>query len=47
MKALFAAFTLAKSERRINWDRTILIFSTLVTVGLVALYILGKATSRW
>jgi len=25
----------------------ILIFSTFVTVGLVALYLYGKATSRW
>ncbi len=48
MKALFAALTLAKSDRkRIDWDRAVLIFSTLVTAGLVALYFFGKSTSRW
>jgi hypothetical protein len=48
MKALFAALSLNKAERdRINWDRRILIFSTLVTIGLIALYAYGKATSRW
>jgi hypothetical protein len=30
-----------------HWDRVILIFSTAVTIGLIALYAYGKATSRW
>jgi hypothetical protein len=30
-----------------DWDRIILIFSNGVTVGLIALYVFGKATSRW
>jgi len=48
IKALFTALTLNKAERtRINWDRNILIFSTMVTVALIALYFYGKATSRW
>ena len=48
MKALFTALNLNQAERdRINWDRLILIFSTLVTAGLIALYAFGKATSRW
>lgn len=48
LKALFALLTLNKAEHeRPDWDRVILIFSTSVTVGLVALYVYGKATSRW
>ena len=48
MKALFTAFTLNKAERnRIDWDRNILIYSTVVTIVLIALYVWGKATSRW
>jgi hypothetical protein len=46
MKALFIMLTLGRRER-IDWDRNIMIFSTMVTVGLVALYFFGKATSRW
>ena len=30
-----------------DWERTIRIVSTAVTVGLVALYVFGKSTSRW
>jgi hypothetical protein len=48
MKALFTVLSLSRAERkRIDWGRNILILSTLVTVGLVALYFFGKATSRW
>ena len=48
LKALFAALTLNKTEsKRIDFDRVVLIFSTAVTVGLIALYVYGKATSRW
>lgn len=48
MKALFTVFNLRRGRRtRIDRERIVLIFSTAVTVGLVALYILGKATSRW
>ena len=48
LKALFAALTLNKAEhKRPDWDRVIRIFSTSVTIGLVALYVYGKATSRW
>jgi hypothetical protein len=48
LKALFAVLTLNKTEKkRLDWDRVILIFSTAVTVGLIALYAYGKATSRW
>lgn len=48
LKALFAALTLSRTEKKhIDWDRAILIFSTSVTIGLVALYAFGKATSRW
>ncbi len=48
MKALFTALNLSKAERsRIDWDRRILVFSTAVTIGLVALYVWGKMTGRW
>ncbi len=48
MKALFTALNLNRAERtRIDWDRTVILVSTAVTVGLVALYILGKSTARW
>jgi len=48
MKALFTALNLDRAERtRIDWDRRILTFSTAVTIGLIALYIFGKVTSRW
>jgi hypothetical protein len=47
-KALFAALTLNRTEKkRLDLDRVILIFSTAVTVGLIALYVYGKLTSRW
>jgi hypothetical protein len=47
-KAIFTILSLNKAERkRPDWDRVILIFSTSVTVGLVALYAYGKATARW
>ena len=46
-KALFAVLALNKTKKRTDWDRLIPIFSTAVTVGLVALYAYGKATSRW
>lgn len=48
LKAFFAVLTFNRSEkRRIDWDRTVLIVSTCVTIGLVAMYAFGKATSRW
>ena len=48
MKALFAALSFGRAERgRIDWDRRVLIFSTGVTVALIALYVWAKATSRW
>jgi len=48
MKALFTALNFDRAERtRIDWDRRVLVFSTAVTIGLIALYIFGKATSRW
>lgn len=48
MKALFTALSLNRAERtRVDWDRRIVIFSTTVTIGLVALYFFGKSTARW
>jgi hypothetical protein len=48
LKALFAMLSLNRAGRkRPDWDRVILIFSTSVTVKLVALYAYGKATARW
>jgi hypothetical protein len=48
MKALFTALNLNRAERtRSDWDRAVLIVSTAVTLGLVALYVFGKSTARW
>ena len=48
MKALFTALNLNRTERtRIDWDRTVLIVSTAMTLGLVALYVFEKSTARW
>ena len=48
MKALFTALSFGRAERdRIDWDRRILIFSTAVTLALIAIYAWAKATSRW
>ena len=47
-KALFALLTLDRARTRpLDWNRIILIFSIGVTLGLVALYLYGKSTSRW
>jgi hypothetical protein len=48
MKALFTALSLSREERkRVDWDRNVLILSTVVTASLIALYVFGKVTSRW
>ncbi|EJN15942.1 hypothetical protein PMI42_00519 [Bradyrhizobium sp. YR681] len=48
MKALLTALNLNRAERtRIDRDRTVLIVSTAVTLGLIALYVFGKSTARW
>ncbi len=48
LKALFAVLALNKTGReRLDWDRVILIFSTAVTIGLVALYAYGTIALRW
>lgn len=48
LKAVFSILTLNKTRKqRPDWVRVVLIFSTAVTIGLVALYVYGKMTSRW
>ncbi len=47
LKALFALLSLNRARDRPHWDRVVLIFSTSVTIGLMALYAYGKVTSRW
>jgi hypothetical protein len=48
LKALFTVLALNRTRKwRLDWDRAILIFSTTVTIGLIALYVYGKVTSRW
>jgi len=48
IKALFAVLTLNRMKRkRPDWDLIIIACSTLVTIGLVALYVYGTASSRW
>ncbi|MGJ4944649.1 hypothetical protein ACQR1W_29075 [Bradyrhizobium sp. HKCCYLS1011] len=48
LKALFALLTFSRDdETPLRWDRIVLIFSTLVTIGLAVLYVHGKVTGRW
>jgi hypothetical protein len=48
MKALFTILTVSRpAGKEFDWDRIVIMASTMVTVGLVALYVYGKATSRW
>jgi hypothetical protein len=48
MKALLTILTVNRtSKREPDWDLIIIIASTLVTVGLVALYVYGKVATRW
>ena len=48
MKALFTVLNLPRTERtRIDRDRAVLVVSTVVTLGLIALYVFGKSTARW
>ena len=43
LKAVFALLALSRtSNKRPNWDRVVLIFSSCVTVGLIAIYVYGK-----
>ena len=44
--ALFSILAIRKADKP-QWDRIALVVSTAVTLGLVALYVYGKATSRW
>jgi hypothetical protein len=47
-KAVFSFLAIRKvGAGRVQWDRIALVFSTAVTLGLAALYVYGKATSRW
>jgi hypothetical protein len=48
LKALVSLFALNRTEgARPNWDRIVLVGSTAVTIGLIALYTYGKASGRW
>ncbi len=47
VKAIFTILTLNRDQERPDWDRVITIFSSCVTIALVAIYVWGKATSRW
>jgi hypothetical protein len=47
VKALLAFLTVNRSRELPNWDRIVTISSIVVTIGLVALFVYGKATSRW
>lgn len=48
VKALLAFLTVNRSRPdRPNWDSIVTISSIVVTIGLVALFVYGKATSRW
>jgi hypothetical protein len=42
LKFFLAASALHRKHRRTDWYRAITIFSTLVTIGLIALYFLQR-----
>jgi hypothetical protein len=43
LKAVFALLALnRKSDKPPDWDRVVLIFSSCVTVGLIAIHVYGK-----
>jgi hypothetical protein len=42
LKFFLAASALHRNRRRTDWHHVITIFSTLVTIGLIALYILQR-----
>lgn len=43
LKAVFALLALNRNGNKPpDWDRVVLIFSSCVTVGLIAIYIYGK-----
>jgi lipid-A-disaccharide synthase-like uncharacterized protein len=45
MKALLTIFALNRSKRQRDWDLIVIAGSTIVTIGLVALYLYAKATA--
>jgi hypothetical protein len=48
LKALVSLLTFRRyGDARANWDRIVLIGSTAVTGGLIALYAFGKTSGRW
>jgi hypothetical protein len=47
LKGLFTLLSLNRAKDRPHWDRIILIFSTSVTLGLIAMYVYEKVGSRW
>jgi hypothetical protein len=48
MKALLTILTLNRSSRRQpDWDLIIITVSTIVTIGLVGLYIYGRSAAGW
>ena len=47
-KAIFSILAVRRiAADKLQWDRIALLASTAVTLGLIALYAYGKATSRW
>jgi hypothetical protein len=47
LKALVTLLTLSqRTNARPNWDRLVLIGSTALSIGLIALYAYAKATGR-
>jgi hypothetical protein len=48
VKALLTLLTVNRSrQEQPDWDRIVTVSSIVVTIGLVALYVYGKVTSRW
>ena len=48
LKALVSLLVLNRAgNTRLDWDRIVLIGSTVVTIGLIALYAYGRMNGHW
>lgn len=44
MRALFALSAFREREAHLDWDRTVTFWSSIVTIGLIALYFIGRSS---
>jgi hypothetical protein len=44
MRALFTLSSFRERETHFDWDRTVTFWSSIVTIGLIALYFIGRSS---